>query len=324
MAKLNNWLPLLLLALLWTLVVYCHLNLFPGVVLPIFWLYFSLGSAAYLSTLAGFIIFGNRDRPADIPTRIATALAVGGSVVFAMYALNKGFGNTNANIIFTPSNNVPWSGTNNPLNSTNISVPLLGLILSAVALIAHKSAADARNEAEKAKKEAEKAREDMVTINAETKVFAHAGRLLAYAQEAKLKVEDLLNEANEIVTNSSDDHEQSIAYFLRLGTTSLGRLAKFFMLLHHWIMDPQLTHTADLAGYAEILVLDLQALDRTAQATRQSMPAYEQRLRTEYWQPAGRLIENLLIFGSPSSAISTEAEKVMLKLKEVRAMLAKL
>ena len=93
--RLVNWLPLLLLALLWTLVTWCHPKLFPGTVSPIFWPFFALGSAAYLLTLAGFVFFGNRDRPVDASTRTATALAVGAAIIFAVYAWAEWTNGTN-------------------------------------------------------------------------------------------------------------------------------------------------------------------------------------------------------------------------------------
>lgn len=308
MVRLANWFPLLLLALLWVLVVWYHCNF---CLFPISWPLCALGSAAYLFTLTGFVFFGDRDRSVDVSTRIATALAVGAATMFTIYAWDKWPEGANPTGAVSTSADAAKPDGNHPLDSINVFAAILGVVLAAVALIAQKSAADAKAEAEHARKD--------ILEAFDIRIMALSSRLLAHAQGAKLEAETLLDEANGIV--AGDPRDQSIAYFLRLGTASLGRLAKFFMLLHHWILDPRLTLAADLAGCAEILVLDLRALDRTAKATRQSISDYEQRLRIEYWQPAGRLIENLLTFGSPSSAISTEAEKVMLKLQEVRTML---
>lgn len=354
-----SWFPLLLLALLWILAAWCHLHLFPDAIPSMLWPFFAFGSAAYLLTLAGFVFFCNPESPVDGSTRIATALAIGIAMIFGVYAWSQWPKGTDlpTNTISKPSNgtklssqvlsstsqttangtsavptqlnaakhsSVPDQSTSNcvsvmftppneaksdngdSLNLVNVFAAILGVVLAAVALIAQKSAVDAKAEAEKARKD--------ILEALDIKILALSSRLLAYAQAAKSEAQELSSESYDI-----GNQDQYLARFLSRRSTSLGRLAKFFMLLHHWILDPRLVPTADLAGYVAILALDLPVLE-----TNQNTFDREQRLRIEYWQPAGQLIENLLILGSPSSAISTEAEKVMLKLQEVRAMLAKL
>lgn len=306
-----NWFPLLFLALLWMLAEWCHLNLFPSTVLPTTWSLCALGSAAYLLTLAGFFFFGNHDRSVDASTRTATALAVGAATIFAIYAWDKWPEGTKPTGAMPISADVAKPDGNNPLDSINVFAAILGAVLAGVALIAQKSATDAKAEAERARKD--------ILEALDIRAVALSSRLLERAQAAKSEAEELLTKANEMATR-----DQSIARFLSLGTSSLGRLARFFMLLHHSILDPYLTPASDLVGNATILILDLQALNRAAQAAEKSARDQEIRLRIKYWQPAGRLIESLLILGLPRSTVPTEAEKVMLKLQEVRAMLNQL
>lgn len=336
---LANWFPLLLLALMWTLAAWYHRDF----CLSISWSLCALGSAAYLITLAGFVFFGNHDRPVDASTRTATALAMGAAMIFAVYAWGKWPESTNPTgtvptsagevkldtgsktrityekkVAPTPPNPTKPDG-NDPLNSVNIFAAILGVVLTAVTLIAEKSAVDARAEAEKAKAEAKKAREDMHVVISETNALVRASYLLERAQAAKAEADKLVAEAYEIGAQ-----DQDVACFLRLGADGLKRLARFFMYLHHWILEPPLTPTNDLVGMATKLILDLETLNRAAQTNEPRVRDWEQRLRAEYWQPAGRLIESLLVHGLPSSATPTEAEKVILKLQGVRAMLAQL
>jgi hypothetical protein len=326
------------------LAAWYHLNLFPGATLLVPWSLCAFGSAAYLLTLAGFVFFGNHERPVDGSTRTATALAVGAAIIFVIYAWSewpKG-ADLPDNPASNPSNrshlssasqttsscpnqttsscasavSIPLNGTKSDgedsLNLVNIFAAILGVVLAAVALIAQKSAVDA-------KAEAERAREDILEA-LDIRIVALSSRLLERAQTAKVEAEDFLDEAYEIA-----DQDQEMTRFLHLGIEGLKRLAKFLMLLHRWLLEPRLTSTTDLEEKAAMLKLALKILDeKTTQAATSLIRDQTQRLRTEYWQPAGRLIESLLILGLPRSAISTEAEKVMLKLREVRAMLNRL
>lgn len=350
-----SWFPLLFLTLLWVLAAWGHFHFFPNAIPPMLWLFFALGSAAYLLTLGGFVFFCDPERPANGSTRTATALAIGIAMIFGAYAWSQWPKGTNfptnaifksldatnlpsasqttaggasavptqlnvakhsgvpdqttsncVNIIPTPPNEAK-SDSGDPLNLVNVFAAMLGVILAAVALIAQKSAVDAKAEAEKARKD--------ILEALDIKILALSSLLLAYAQAAKSEAQELSSEAYEIEENQ----DQDTARFLRQGSLGLERLSKFLMVLYQWMLDPRLTLATDLAGRAANLRLDLRLLEAA-----QTKSGHEQRLRIEYWRPVVRLIENLLILGSPSSAISTEAEKVMLKLQEVRAMLAKL
>lgn len=349
-----NWFPLLILALLWILVAWYHLNLFPDTVPPAIWPFLALGSTAYLLMLAYFLLSSNHDRLVGVSTRTAMALAMGAATIFSVYAWNEWPKETNfsaspasnqsntsnlsnaskttsscsvtvptplskgkpssvsnkitsccINTVSAPLNEIK-SENEDSLSLVNIFAAILGIVLAAVALIAQKSAVDAKTEAEKARKDI------LEALN--IKVVALSSLLLAYAQAAKSEAQELSNESYEI-----GSQDQDLARFLSRRSTGLNRLAKLFMLLHHWILAPRLIPTTDLAGCVALLKLDLPVL-----GTNQSTLDREKRLRIEYWRPAGRLIDNLLDLNVPNSAVPTEAEKVILQLQEVRATLDQL
>lgn len=307
-----NWVPLLFLALLWALAAWCHYNL-PGLVLPMVWLLCALGSAAYLLTLVGFVFFGDRDRPVGASTRTATALAVGAAMIFAVYAWGKWPEGTNPTDAAPTSENAAKPDGNDSLDSINVFAAILGAMLAAVALIAQKSAVDARMEAERARKD--------ILEALDIRVLALSSRMLERAQTAKAEAENFLDEAYGIM-----DQDQDMTRFLHLGAEGLKRLAKLFVLLHQWLLEPQLTLTDDLIGNMTILKFDLRALKQATQAGGPRLHDQEQRLRADYWRPAGRLIERLLEapHGPPNPAVPQEAEKVWVILHEVRVILDRL
>lgn len=305
---LTNCFPLLLLALLWTLAAWYNRNF----CLPISWSLFALGSAAYLLTLVYFVFFGDRDQLVDVSTRTTTALAVGAAAIFVIYAWDKLPESGNPAGTMSTSAEATKSDGNNPLDSINIFAAILGAILAAVALIAQKSAVDARTEAERARKD--------ILEALDIRIVALSSDLLEHAQAAKYKEEELLQEVEEIA-----DQDQNTAIFLRLGADCLVRSSRFFSHLHRWILEPRVIPANDPVGKATMLLLKLEALAKASNTATHFVCKHElKQLRTEYWRPAIRLIEKLLILGLPNSATPTDAEKVMLKLREVNTMLNKL
>lgn len=321
----HAWLPLLVLTLFWALLGgWCHLDLYHCIKIAKPWPLLALGSSGYLVTVVGFVIFGSRNRPADISSRIAVALAVGAALVFVSYTwntwpdtyatpggLSKGATASLANPDLIQVANTTKAEGNDPLSPVNALAAVLALVLAVVTLIAQKSAVDARVEAERA-------REDILQA-LDIRALALSSRLLERAQSAKTRADLLVEEANEI-----SNQDEDMAYFLRLGANSLTRLARFFSDLHRWMLEPRLSPAKDLVGIATTLILDLHVFDIAKKAYGPGVPILKQSLRTEYWQPAVHLIESLLDGGLPSAATSLEVEKVTGKLHEVRAMLNQL
>ena len=290
--------PLLLLALLWSLGALCYQYLtLPS--LP--WSIYTSGSTAYLLTLVGFVVFGNRGQSSGASTRIATALAVGAATIFAGYSYGD------------------WSGGSNPaktngadsLGSINIFAAILGVVLAAVALIAQKSATDARTEAEQARKD--------ILDALDIKMLALNSHLLEHALTANADSDELMKQAHDTA-----DHDEQFARFLDYGAKGLKTLAKSFMYLHKWTLDPRLTPAYGLSQKAFCLKLDLSLLEKAIKTAGPIEWAEHQRLRTAYWQPASRLIESLLAQGLVKSATPSDAEKVILVLQDVRKMLNQL
>lgn len=221
-------------------------------------------------------------------------------------------------IVSTPQNEIK-SENGDSLNLVNIFAAILGIVLAAVALIAQKSAVDAKTEAEKA-------RTDILEAF-DIRILALSDRLLEQAQTATLKKEEFLQkkeEFSQIANHSILEHQNTIKFF-DLGCDCLVRLSRFFSNLHRWILEPRIIPANDSVNMANIFLWKLDALDKAQKAVIDlSFKDESKQLRIEFWQPGIRLIERLLTIGLPKSAIPTEAEKVMLKLQEVRAMLDQL
>lgn len=297
-----NWFPLLILSLLLSVTLFCSENLS----FPIAWRICALGSVAYLLTLAGFVVFNSQGETANASTRTATALAIGAATMFAVYAWGESALLALPNLTIHGGNQpLTALGDEKPLDKVNLFATLLGMVLAAVALIAQKSAADARTEAEKARRD--------ILDALDIRTLALSNQLLERALAAKAESDEMIAEASETA-----ETDENIAHCLRHGAAGLTSMAKFFMVLHHWLLEPRLASSSELLGKATKLILDLSLLNNTPQSQLES--DLNKRLRIEYLQPAGRLIETLLRQGMPSSASAAEAEKVMSKLGEVRTM----
>ncbi|VFN07491.1 MAG: hypothetical protein BECKG1743D_GA0114223_110761 [Candidatus Kentron sp. G] len=102
-------------------------------------------------------------------------------------------------------------------------------------------------------------------------------------------------------------------------------LSRFFSSLHQWISEPHLIPATNLDRQAARLGLSLQRpglLTDTAESGKQDR---KRRLRTEHWQPAARLLENLLrAIRNPDffrDIPGSERETVSEVLREVREKL---
>nr|VFK07224.1 MAG: hypothetical protein BECKLPF1236A_GA0070988_1000813 [Candidatus Kentron sp. LPFa]VFK23967.1 MAG: hypothetical protein BECKLPF1236C_GA0070990_1000913 [Candidatus Kentron sp. LPFa] len=213
-----------------------------------------------------------------------------------------------------------------PLNLISALAAVLAVGLTLITVIAHRNVDQARNAAEKAKTEAEEARKEVrivsETVIARAEALALTSHLLERMQVAARKSSDLSKEADAIV-----DQDQSASYALNLNASGLGILAGFFSSLHRWMLEPHLISTDDLNAQAVALGPFLQKLHQP-DTIGSDIRSTQQRLRADHWQPAARLLENLLkSIRTPSFSINvpaSELDKVSKVLRNVREELNRL
>lgn len=297
------WLPLLVLPFLWAIAgLWYHWNLFHGSALAKPWLLWAVGSAGYLLCLAGFGLFGDRQRPANLQTRITTALALGAALCFATYAWSE---------YSTAKGGAGPTGTAaDPLSPVNAIAAVLAVVLAAVTLIAQKSASDARTEAEKARNDIL----DAMNI----RLLASASRLLERAQAARSEAEEVLQQANETA-----ELDPATGAYLNLAAACLGRVSKFLLAAHSQILDAGALDSEDLVGKASLLRLELRALAKATTSAGSSILDTERRLRSEFWRPSGLLILAMSASFSdlPRHASVAESDKMLAALRDVGKML---
>nr|VFJ43915.1 MAG: hypothetical protein BECKFM1743A_GA0114220_100124 [Candidatus Kentron sp. FM]VFJ44243.1 MAG: hypothetical protein BECKFM1743C_GA0114222_100097 [Candidatus Kentron sp. FM]VFK06158.1 MAG: hypothetical protein BECKFM1743B_GA0114221_1001113 [Candidatus Kentron sp. FM] len=289
-----------------------------------------MGSAGYLFTLVLFVLLGDSNRPADPSLRIGTALAMGLAVAFMAYALGERTAISGATDTAIPAITTGAIDNGDPLGSIRLLATVLGVALGVVTLIAHRNVEYARDAAEKAKAETEKARAEVQVVGTEARLLEQTNRLLERIQAVRYASEDLRREASE-----REKQDRSLANILKGSASGLDGMARFFLSLHQWVLEPRLTPPDDLVEKAGLIEPILQKLGRLTDSTALGAGARErkQRLRIDYWQPASRLLESLLeTIQSPhflkqlpdSGSENSGLQEVSRVLRKVRAELDRL
>ncbi len=255
------------------------------------------GSAGYLLTIAALSIWGDKHHPSVALTRIGIGLAVGIAVALIAYGMGKYGG------AWREPAAALAAGAGDPLSPVNAMAAVLAVVLAVVTLIATKSASDA-------KAEAEKARSDMWSINSRAEKLVLAVEFLSHAQAAQLGAPDLYQDADDLAKS-----DPSLARYLSLSASALTRWARLCGTLHDWMLEPS-THSPDAMLPKVNTVLIELALLGPAVGQVQAMAGRDQelQLRTEYWQPAAQVIDDLLRASEVPTATANEA---MLKIRPV-------
>ncbi len=254
------------------------------------------GCAGYLLTIAALSIWGDKHRPSTALTRIGIGLAVGIAVALIAYGMGKYGGAWRGPAAALAT------GAGDPLSPVNAIAATLAVVLAVVTLIATKSAADARNEAERARVDI------LAAIN--VRLLAGSVKLISHAQQARSGAPDLYQEADDLAIS-----DPSLARYLSLSASALTRWARLCGNLHDWIMDPSIHSPGEIEARVNSVLIELELLG-PAVGQVQAMAGRDQelQLRTDYWQPAAQVIDDLLRASDVPSATANEA---MLKIRPV-------
>lgn len=271
-----NRFSLLFLALLWSLAFawdYFHPLQSGG--MSKLWIFLVAGSIGYLVSLMSFIWWGDQSRAPSGSPRIAAGITLGGIFVLSFYLWQEWSA-------VSPTAASGSGAGSDPFSPINVVAAVLAVVLAVMTLIATKSAADAHAEAKQARAD--------VLGALDIRLLAHANRLLERSQAAKVEADVLLSKAND-----SGGQNEQLTRFYNLCASVLFRLGNVFTGLHTWVLAPALTPAQDLCGKAAILRLDIAAFERAAQDIGHGLREEEQHLRIEHWQPAARLIKDMLL-----------------------------
>jgi len=204
---------------------------------------------------------------------------MGAAVIFMAYAFGNRSGIT-LDLVETTTSSIPTGSS----SITSRLFPLISIVLvvllGIVALIA--------NRVEHARDAAERAKTEAKDVSAKGEILVLTSRLLERMQAATHGASDLLEQAYE-----TGGKNQTIVRTLNLGASGLSGMARFFSSLHQWMLEPHLISTDDLVNRAAALkpiLRELNQIDTIGINIRNR----RQRLRMDHWQPAARLLENLL------------------------------
>jgi hypothetical protein len=292
-----EWLPIFLLAVI------------VKIWFPDGWSLLTVAGASYLLTLVAFTLFGGDSRPTESGRRIPTAIAVALASTLFIYgwpswlALLETPVSDTAPLMLqpTPPISQPASTTTQPL-SLRLILSFLGLTLALLVFVAQKTAVDARKEAEQAR--------DEILDGLKLHHMMLAQKLLAQAQVIDHKMMELHEDSDNYSA-----HSQEVGRFLSLAATSLEHLSRIFRLTQQWLLDPLSISSDRIKSKTSLLRLDIQAMEKSARGVPIRVRTFEQEFRTEHWQPAIRLIDEVLGVRLPSNEANDDVLKTLRTLR---------